>query len=563
MGQTIAYSTNTRITPAATQQSTIVPTPGCPIKRLLTIIVPIKFREVHVWDESTDISKSCLYSWSTDSVCWTNFVTYDEYLRIAPNIESDFYLRIMLFAGFTKLSLDSEVIDCYNICLWQENPYVESLCEQANAIDLYGNLDCALYMQQQLSDYIVCMIGIPCYYFRVLPDQDTSDLTFKEYVLHNVEEVKYIKLVVQDGEMPSSRPMMTDFDFDWDTDWEVEVGKSMFAQAFGDTAFPKQRDFIYVPMMKRMWEVNSAYDEKREGFMWRPTTWKLGLVKFNEKTNVNQGDFSEIIDGWLVNKYEDFHENELIEQERQSGTIQTESPKYAATNLYNIFMSDNIRKGITESEKSNVIQRQYNQKANVVARNAYAFQSEDSIMTYQKGWCGDSGMLSFIIETEKATDKDIIILGPGLEVKTSVQEDSKKTKKYTISFLDCSVELELEKAYQIIIRWSRNTFAVEMSACEYKCRYNAPVARPEMFIFDYINPINSSAPYNNDLSVSSMVPLVISPAPCLLTNIKLYNQYMPWEDAVKETCKYTTNSENCIINDLARPIEGEWGFATR
>lgn len=532
---------------------------SCIIKRLLTITVPIKFREVHVWDNSIDITRSCLYSWSTDSVCWTNFVSYDEYLRIAANIESDFYLRIMLFAGFTHLSLDSEIIDCYTICLWQENPYVESLCEQANAIDLYGNLDCALYMQQQISDYIVCMIGIPCYYFRVLPDQDTSDLTFKEYVLHNVEDVKYIKLVVQDGEMPSSRPMMTDFDFDWETDWEVEVGKSMFAQAFGDTAFPKQRDFIYIPMMKRMWEVNSAYDEKREGFMWRPTTWKLGLVKFNEKTNVNQGDFSEIIDGWIVNKYEDFHENELIEQERESGTIQTESPKYAATNLYNIFMSDNIRKSVTESEKYNIIQRQYNQKANVVARNVYNFKDENSILTYQNGWCGDSGMLSFIIETEKASDKDIITICPGVSVNTYTIDKN----TYNINFLGCSIDLELKKAYQIIIRWNRSTFSIEMSACEYKCRYNVPIPRPEMFIFDYMNPVNSTSSYNNDLSVSEMSPMMISPAPYLITNIKLYNQYFSWEDAVKEACKYTTNHENCIINDLARPIEGEWGFSPR
>jgi len=559
MSQTTTYQAQVPITPSASRQSTIVPTPGCSIKRLLTITVPIRFREVHVWDEATDITKSCLYSWSTDSICWTNFVAYDEYLRIAPNIETDFYLRIILFAGFTQLSLDSEIIDCYNICLWQENPYIESLCEQATAIDLYGNLDCALYMQQQLSDYIACMIGIPCYYFRVLPDQDTSDLTFKEYVLHNVEDVKYIKLVTQDGEMPSSRPMMTDFDFDWDTDWEVEVGKSMFAQAFGDTAFPKQRDFIYIPMMKRMWEVNSAYDEKREGFMWRPTTWKLGLVKFNEKTNVNQNDFSEIIDGWLVNKYEDFHENELIEQERESGTTQTETPKYAATNLYNIFISDSIRKSITESEKSNIIQRQYNQKANVVARNAYDFKEEDSIMTYQKGWCGDSGMLSFIIETERASDKDIIILGPGLNISTSIIDEN----NYSVNFLGCSVILELRRAYQIVIRWSRNTFSVEMSACEYKCRYNAPIPRPEMFIFDYLNPINSLSPYNNDLSVSEMISMIISPAPYLITNIKLYNQYFSWEDAVKEICKYTTNHKSCIINDLARPIEGEWGFATR
>ena len=557
-------TTISSLKPAVSQQSTVVPIPGCTIKRLLTITVPIRFREVHVWDGNVDITRSCMYSWSTDGNCWTEFVTYDEYLRICPNLESDFWLRIMLFAGFTNISLDSEIIDCYSICLWEENPYLEDLCGQASAIDLYGNLDCALLMYQQLSDYICCMIGIPCYYFRVLPEQETADLTFKEYVLHNVVDVKYIKLVVEEGEMPSSKPMMTEFDFDWEVDWEVEVGKTMFAQAFGDTAFPKQRDFIYIPMMKRMWEVNSAYDEKQDAFMWRPMTWKLGLVKFNSKTNVDQGDFSEIIDNWLVNKYEDFYPNELIEQERESGTTQNESPKYAATNLYSIFMEDSIRHSLTTTQKTNIVQRQYNQKASVVARNAYVFNDPEAIITYQKGYCGDSATLSFVIETgqkQEIPNKTLLWLGPGLEVNIGQDENS---DHYYIEFLGTKLELELGKAYMVILSWDRSRFVISANAYIYKSQYEAvPVVRPEMCIFDFKHPITSTAPYNNDLSLSKWDPMVLSPGPMIVTNIKLYNTWMDSETAIKESVKYTTTNENCVINDLARPIEGEWGFATK
>jgi hypothetical protein len=130
------------------------------------------------------------------------------------------------------------------------------------------------------------MFGIPIYYFRVVPQVDTADYTFKEYVMHNVESVKQLKLMIPDGQMPSSKPIFSEMDFDWEVDWDVELGKSQFANAFGDEVFPKQRDLIYIPMMKRMWEVNSAYDEKNEGLMWRSTTWKLALVKYNEKSNI-------------------------------------------------------------------------------------------------------------------------------------------------------------------------------------------------------------------------------------------------------------------------------------
>ena len=93
------------------------------------------------------------------------------------------------------------------------------------------------------------------------------DYTFKEYLLHNVVDMKHLKLVCQDGTMPSSKPQMTEFDFDWETDWEVEISKTAFAKAFGDKAFPKQRDIIWIPLMGRMWEVNSAYKEKNEAYM--------------------------------------------------------------------------------------------------------------------------------------------------------------------------------------------------------------------------------------------------------------------------------------------------------
>ena len=219
-------------------------------------------------------------------------------------------------------------------------------------------------MQQFLSDLVCCTIGIPCYYFRVLPDQDTKDLTFREYVLHNVVDMKYIKLVCQEGELPSSKPQMTEFDFDWDTDWEVEVGKTMFARAFGDTAFPKQRDIVYIPMMKRMYEVNAAYDEKKEMLMWRATTWNLALVKWSDKSNVEQGDFESVIDDWIENKMSDILPTTNAEQKRESGTAQivdTYGPnnltRYVGGDMVDLRLSDKIRSYISRVDVANIIDR--------------------------------------------------------------------------------------------------------------------------------------------------------------------------------------------------------------
>ena len=61
---------------------------SCIIKRILTIQTPIKYRAIQLWDEhDNDITNSCSYSWSLDSVCWTNWTSYETYTKIGPNID--------------------------------------------------------------------------------------------------------------------------------------------------------------------------------------------------------------------------------------------------------------------------------------------------------------------------------------------------------------------------------------------------------------------------------------------------------------------------------------------
>lgn len=571
---------------------------SCFIKRLITLTVPVRYQAVNLFDENNiDVTKSSLFSWSTDGICWTNFVTFDQYNTLAPNIESDYYLRILIVTGFKTLALDNKVVDCYTICIYNENPYLADLCAN-QSIDFYANLDCALLMYQQLSDLVCCMVGIPCYYFRVLPEQETADMTFKEYLLHNVVDMKFLKLVCQDGAMPSSKPQMTEFDFDWETDWEVEMSKSAFAKAFGDTAFPKQRDIIYIPMMKRMWEVNSAYDEKSEGFMWRPVTWKLGLIKWNDKTNVNQGDFESIIDSWASNRMENFLPLEHEEQEIESGVNQLEAPQYVADNLYITALEDAIRTGVTLTEKDNVKPMQVNHRAAVITRNMYRFQDEYSVVNYVKCVCGDQGTLMFLVDTTKPIDiykyfppyKDVdpktgyskpIFQAGTVEVDLRIvrEEMARRVRyRYYISFN--GMECELGSAtndpsqstytgiYLVQCRWNRATFTTELNVIPWV--QTVPVGtplyriRPEMHILDFNNPVDKlTAPYNNDLVQTDPVTAYISPAPIGMSNIKLFNSPLSDNDMAKEAIKYTTSDPRCLINDVARPLVEQTGFSVR
>jgi hypothetical protein len=531
----------------------------CVIKRILTIQIPIKYKKVVVLDNNNnDITASCQYSWSSDNLCWTSWTTYNEYQRITPNIDSDFYLRILLFGGFSKVALDNSFIDCYDLSLYSENNYLQDLCETSN-FDIYSKLDCALLFQQQLSDLICCMIGVPCYYFRVLPQEYTSDYSFKEYVLHNVSEVKYIKLVLQDGALPSSLPQMTEFDFDWDNDWEVEIGKSMFANAFGDKAFPKQRDMIYVPMMNRMYEVNSAYDEKQEMLMWRATTWKLGLVKWTDKSNVDKNTFEDTINSLIDNSFErDFFDIENNEQEKESGILQTESPNFNPTNIMDITISDYIRKTIPTSERVHITEKRINHGSVIVTRNFYEFTDLASYIAYQKKYCGDSGELMFIIAASNQLEKLLFKIG---NIRVYITSANQEKDNY-IGFGSLQCKLDKGVFYSVICKWDRANFTTELIVKKLSIPANVPAYKIKPEAYKFVEVYRDTAAYNNDY-IGTNDDIILYNGGLKITNIKLFNKILSADEETLESIKYSTTNENCILNDVARPIEIPHGYSVK
>ena len=537
---------------------------SCGIQRIIKLNNAISACDIIIFDaDNNDVTLNCSYSWSTDGVCWTGWTNYQNYLRISKMLETDFYIRILISTSLGKLIIDNCHTTDYSICIDSSQTFIQDFCSESNLFRPYDNLDCALQLQQQLADSVVCMFGIPIYYFRCDPKPETVDYTFKEYVLHNVVAVKQLKLMIKDGAMPSSNPKLTEFDFDWETDWETELSKTQFATAFGDNAIPKYGDFIYIPMMQRMWDVNAAYDEKNEGLMWRSTTWKLQLVKYSESTAYDENEFTGIIDSLIPNTYENtFGQYESIEQDRISQSPQVSAPMFAATNLYDIFMEDAIRKQYTKNDVT-VIDKQYSHRANVVARNMYRFKNENGCVTYQKGICGDDGTLMFIIETpgsfSEILTRDIIQFG-NLRVSLSYNN------AFTLEFNDLRAKLEPFKSYMCIIKWNKTNFTISMEVYNYTHRNDIPIykLRPEMYWFDFENPIYSdTSNYNLDLSTSKPMQCQVHGYPIQMTNIKYYNAYLNNEEALTEAIKYTTNHINCVFNDVSRHINSGHGYAIK
>lgn len=539
---------------------------SCALYRIITLNQAITASDIRIINNKNDFTEECSWSWSTDKICWTPWTSYKNYLKITPNLESDFYLRIRFTGNFTDLLINNCKSTDYTSTLDQTNIFLQEFCQAPNLFQPYQGLDCALLLQKQLADTVICIFGIPIYYVQVDPNMDTKDFTFKEYVLHGVKSIKQIKLMLQDGQLPSSNPQLTELDFTWETDWEVELSKTQFGQAFGDTAFPKYRDLIWVPMMKRLWMVNSAYDEKSEGLLYRSTTWKLRLVKYTEDTAINQNGFEDIIDSWTKNKYEEiFHTPEIIEQERTVGATPLQSPSHAATNTYNMFMSDAVRASMTIDDIS-ILQKEYHQKSNIVARNLYKFNNENAEIIYQNNICSCDGTMIFTLETGAGT-KDVqrkTIISAG-EIKVDISYSESKNK-YNIYFGDLEAEIDSFNVYMVILLWNKNNRITNMIIFKYKHPDNIPSykLRPEQWYFDFENPITDiTGLYNEDYWMRSKNNVIMTGWPVFITNFKLYNTTLSYNDAITESIKYLTTSEYCVINDQARPYELGHGYSIR
>lgn len=500
---------------------------------------------------------SCLQvSWSYDGVNWSCFVSYDDANKILINSTSDYYVKYRVKGVVNDVKDGDDSVDyTTSIASGLSLP----TCDTSNTAryNPYNGLTSALALQQALSDSVSCLVGIPIYYFKLKPNADSRDLTFKEYTLMNVDSVKQIKLIVSDGTMPSSKPEFSDFGLDWQTDWETEISKSMFATAFGTDAYPMEGDLIYIPMMKRMWMVNEAYDEKNGSLMWISTTFKLSLVKYQDKGSVDLGNMSDTIDSLVKTKYDDlFGDEEPLDSSNEA----VESPLPIPDNLYPIYMSDATRKYIT-SEGIDIREFKTWHTNTVITEHAYSFNfstTNSKYIIYQRKYCGEECTFSFVIGINPNMNWNSTILTIG-NILVSLQVTDYYCKVSVLNYpkLTCSSKLSsttlTDNIYMIYGRWSKNLNVSELHLVKYTYNENIPLYKlqPIHYKFDISNEISVISTYDDEFIVSDKKEVRIDAFTGIISNIKIFDVYINDLGIIMQ--EYP-NHQHLLINDTARPI---------
>ena len=542
---------------------------GCAPKQILTFNVPIKFDDIpniKIYDNCDEEYPNSLleYSYSLDSVCWSCYVSYNDILLNTVNIKNDLYIRIKVAGVIQKVLVNCCPYTTYTTVL--DSAFRFSYCEveSPNMYNPYSNMGCAIELNKHMSDLVCCMFGIPIYYFRLNPNQGSKDITFKEYTLMEVDPPKQIKLMVQDGQMPSSKPEFSDFGLDWQTDWETEIGKTMFATAFGQNAQPMEGDFIYVPMMKRMWQVSGAYEEKKDALMWCATTFKVTLVKYEEKGSVDLGELDDMVNSFVKNTYDDLF-GEDNEDTAGTGEESVDSPNAAYDNLYPIYKSDATRKYITTSG-INIYDNSTYYKGTLISDAWYIFNTtfENQKIVYQKQYCGDNITISFIFKPA-ILDLDSTFEGTLLEIgqlKINIVQDFSETTIIINKHKKLSLSLLSGNTYFICIRWSKELNISEITSAIYTYNQNIPIYKLQSgnYYYDIDNMERVTSNWDIEFNINKKTDIILNNFAGNITNIKIFNIY---NDNISEILQQYPTNNNLILNDTARKLVGLDGLKIR
>lgn len=156
-------------------------------------------------------------------------------------------------------------------------------CDPDNLFNPYGSLNNTLGMFNQLTNVVNDIFGHCVKYYKVGSDDRSRDVILHEYSLYNVISVKDIKVLVPDNAFPTNEFQFDQFGMGIEG-FEIHITRQEFQTAFGARTRPEERDYIYFPIVDRMYEVNSI--ALADPVVYKDVYYKVTLRKWQERANV-------------------------------------------------------------------------------------------------------------------------------------------------------------------------------------------------------------------------------------------------------------------------------------
>lgn len=279
----------------------------------------------------------------------------------------------LLSVTFELETADGTIQSCPQICTDCNDPYVAGctniVIDCSDPIYDPYNLSRPTAIYSEISELSANMWGHDTQYFRVEPDQRSRDVILMEYSLYNVKEQGNLKIMVPDNEMPTREFQYDIFGMGFE-DFEIHITKGQMEAAFGEGIHPRPRDYMYIPIMNRMYEVSSV--SFADEFNQTMTYWRLMLKKYEERTSsVIDGDTAE--GAAMEQQLDDLYTGveEVFGEEQKDEIAKSTKPEQYQTVFSEV--GDGIRDRIHNTLL--ISDKEVRNKWTIVAKNSYDLES--------------------------------------------------------------------------------------------------------------------------------------------------------------------------------------------
>ena len=224
----------------------------------------------------------------------------------------------IISVNYTLETQAGAVVSCPQFCVECSDPFAMYGC--ANVIECIDDnlfkpydLNKSTNLYKQLVSMTNNIFGHEVQYFRTEPDARTEDVHLMEYSLHNVVDKKAIKILVPDNEFPDEAMTFDIFGMEF-AEFEIHIVGGEFESVFGQGKSPRSKDYMFIPLINRMYEINSL--SIADEFNQTSSYWRCKLVKYQDRSSVIKNEFEVDTDTLITGVEEVFGERQKEEQEK-------------------------------------------------------------------------------------------------------------------------------------------------------------------------------------------------------------------------------------------------------
>lgn len=463
------------------------------------------------------------------------------------------------------------LISCPNVCFddvacdsfgYNGCANIHVVCDDNNQFKPYS-LDKSNNLYKQLVNIASDIFGHEVQYFRTEPDLRTSDVILMEYSLHNVVAQDTLKILVPDNEFPSEANTYDIFGIEY-AEFEIHITAAEFEKIFGSGKKPRNKDYMFIPIINRMYEINSL--SIADEFNKTKSYWRIKLVKYQERTSVSKNEFEIATDNLTTGIEEIFGEQIATEYEKNTKPDQYQTVSTSYKDGIREFISKDLQ--IIDFDLKNrwtVVSKNYYDLTSVpIGNNVLQYDTISKVTPTQNaaftGWFkpqfnststdeyflfGDNTALTGFKMYISNTKFKILVNGDTTELSHGITLDSNKWYSYIVNL---SNEFLTTGVYIYSLDLQSNVLGTGA----------LPTADPNNLVLEFDNVIQNIAP----ISWDSPSKYMLRGNNMHMTNIRMFNTPIELEQHVNVLNQYVVrDNQLATIIDNAIPSLGFQKFA--